>query len=392
MKASSKHSSTPSSGDPGLFEPLEKLFDESLKRGLFSGASVLMASHEDILFQRTWGHTRSGGAPIDSNTLFDLASLTKPLITAALTLSVLSRGILDCDDPLTRFFPAGSLPGDKKTITLRQLLNHCSGLPDYRAYYPELIRVSEAQRSSALLSRILRECLVAPPGSVCLYSDLGFLLLGEILADTLGKPLDQLASEWILRPLGIEGLGFRRLKISSDPGERPEMSSEDTAPFAVTEYCRWRGRLLEGEVHDENAYCLQGVAGHAGLFGTARGVFSLLAFLWSVYRGTTHDSSWSCDLLRDFWTRQDLVPESTWALGFDTPSCGISSAGGLFSSRSVGHLGFTGTSFWLDIEQNVLVVLLTNRVYPTRENSGIKEFRPLVHNLLMEAFYELSRR
>ena len=148
--------------------------------------------------------------------------------------------------------------------------------------------------------------------------------------------------------------------------------------------------MLQGEVNDENAYSLEGVAGHAGLFGTAGGIYKLLQIVWAIAKGDSTRPLASPSLVRRFLERQTIVPGSTWALGFDTPSEAHSSAGAFFSPRSAGHLGFTGTSFWMDLEQEILVILLTNRVYPSRTNDQIKSFRPLLHDAVMKAFYEHS--
>ena len=143
-------------------------------------------------------------------------------------------------------------------------------------------------------------------------------------------------------------------------------------------------------MHDENAYCLGGVAGHAGLFGTARGICDLLRALWNIHNGGDASVALAPSVVRAFWMRQNLVPESSWALGFDTPSAAGSSAGTRFSSRSIGHLGFTGTSFWMDLEREILVILLTNRVHPTRTNDRIKLFRPVFHDVVMDCLYARS--
>ena len=166
-------------------------------------------------------------------------------------------------------------------------------------------------------------------------------------------------------------------------------------PFAATQFCPWRKRLLSGEVDDENAWTLNGVAGHAGLFGTARGVFELLSFLWNIYEGNVwspptgrrSSARSSRDLVRLFWTRTEVAEGlSDWCLGYDTPSRkGYSSAGRHFSRNTIGHLGFTGVSFWLDLEKRVLVILLTNRVHPTRQNDEIRQLRPVLHDIIMEA-------
>jgi CubicO group peptidase (beta-lactamase class C family) len=211
-----------------------------------------------------------------------------------------------------------------------------------------------------------------------------------MLETSLDAPLDTLASSILLQPNDIGELSFLRRESGCDPAALSVGLVDAQLEFAATELCPWRKRLIEGEVHDENAYCMAGVCGHAGLFGTARGVFSLLSTLRKVYRGDIGSGLMSPGVLRCFWTRQGPVPESTWALGFDTPNIEGSSAGSRFSRKSVGHLGFTGTSFWFDPERDVLVILLTNRVYPTRNNDRMKAFRPLVHNLVMEAIDDLS--
>jgi CubicO group peptidase (beta-lactamase class C family) len=410
-----------STSESGLFASLGDLFESALKKGVFAGASLLVGTPREILFHRTWGCCRRDGNPIDFRTNFDLASLTKPLITAPLYVWSISQGRIQLDDSLSRFFPAAVLPPEKRSITIKHLLNHSSGLSPYRPYYKELISVPSAEKREGLLRRILDESLISQPGTEAHYSDLGFQLLGIILETVWDKPLDLLASEVLLTPGAVsdpspgpsprpsspgrhqsgdgnapstcvdEELGFRRLRVASDPTFPSEPVSRSHVSYAATELCPWRNRMLEGEVHDENAYSLEGVAGHAGLFGTAFGVYTLISSLWQIYRNEAGDSRWSRELLNLFWTRQDLVHNSTWALGFDTPSDKGSSAGVYFSPRSVGHLGFTGTSFWMDLEREILVILLTNRDHPTRENEKIREFRPLLHNSVMEAHHACSR-
>ncbi len=377
---------------------VEPVFDAALKMRLFSGASLLAASSETLFFRKTWGHTRHGGGPVDHDTWFDLASLTKPLVTASLCIRAVSENRLQLEDAVTRFLPRGAAPRDKKDITVGHLLNHASGLPAHEDFYLDLIRVPPAGRADALLNSILSAPLTDPPGKTARYSDLGFMLLGWIIETVFHGPLDRLARELLWKPAGAADLlDFRRIDASvapeaaAPPGGRDAEGGKDHLRFVATEQCPWRGRLLQGEVHDENAFSMGGVAGHAGLFGTAEGVFRWLSFLRKVYRGEAADSgpsgSWSPSVVKAFWERKNMISGSTWALGFDTPSEADSSAGVYFSPNSVGHLGFTGTSFWMDLEKDVLVVLLTNRVHPTRANSGIKEFRPAVHNLIMEALH-----
>lgn len=408
--------STPSAPSKILSPPdfpaasgLAELLAQALQERVFSAASLLLATPDRPLYGQCWGTTHGQGVAVTPQTAFDLASITKALVTAPLYMWACSRKRIDPDDPLSRFLPQTLVPAAKRSITLRQLLNHCSGLPSYRPYYRQLIRVPDGAKASTLLGWILETPLEAAPGRAAQYSDLGFLLLGMILELIVEKPLDQLAGEILFAPLGITGLaagsqdsqdslpnpatrlGYNRLQVFSEPTRPPRKLCSQNFSCAATEHCPWRQRLLCGEVHDENAYCLNGVAPHAGLFGTTEAIFRLLSFLWKVYRGHAEGRSWSHAIVADFWRRQELAPQSTWALGFDTPSSSDSSAGDYFSPHSVGHLGFTGTSVWLDLEQEVLIVLLTNRVYPTRDNTGIKSFRPLLHNLAMKAFYDYGK-
>jgi CubicO group peptidase (beta-lactamase class C family) len=174
-------------------------------------------------------------------------------------------------------------------------------------------------------------------------------------------------------------LSLKRTFLSTNV--RPASFGEDQ--FAATERCAWRGRTMIGCVDDENAWALGGYSGHAGLFGTAEEVYSIVNLLKSHFLGKRCDY-FRADTVRSFFNRQRIVPESTWALGWDTPSKAGSSSGRHFSRLSVGHLGFTGTSVWMDLERDVIVVLLTNRVHPTRKNEGIKAFRPKLHDAVME--------
>jgi serine-type D-Ala-D-Ala carboxypeptidase len=374
-----------------LSTELDRLFAGALLEKTFSGASLLIASPSGALLQKEWGHTRSGGAPVTRDTLFDLASLTKPLATTALCMWAVSQSKISLDDRLSRFYPSHHLSPEKRVITIRHLLNHCSGFTPYVPFYQQLIRIPSSERPAVILSSIFKTPLIAKPGEVCHYSDLGFIVLGMILETVLDATLDRLATDTLFHPNHIEPISFHRLTVkTSDPSVVSDDLPAAGRECAATEQCPWRNRLLIGEVHDENAYCLGGVAGHAGLFGTARSILSLLSFLWDTRNGKVYNPEWSADVVGCFWQRQEMVPGSTWALGFDTPSSENSSAGEHFSPHSVGHLGFTGTSFWMDLEQEVLVVLLTNRVYPSRNNEKLKAFRPKLHNLIMESLHDLS--
>ncbi len=365
---------------------LDDLFAGAIQQGVFPGASLIVGSAGEPFLERSWGSTHyHGGRPVGPHTQYDLASLTKPLVTTTLCLLAVGNGIMQLESPLDRLMPRRIVPASKTTITLFHLLNHCSGLPSYYPFYRDLIAFPPSERRQTLLSWILSSPLANRPGRHCQYSDLGFQLLGIVLEDLFERPLDRLASHFLLDPLHIHGLSYRRLRTETSPTRQPRVEeSVRKANFAPTEACPWRQRLLTGEVHDENAYCLDGVAGHAGLFGAPRAIFQLLSHLLDVYRGMECDAGLKQDLLRLFWEKPGLDPEGTWALGYDTPSETGSSAGKRFSRHSVGHLGFTGTSFWIDLEREIIMILLSNRVHPTRTNERIKAFRPLAHDLVLE--------
>jgi CubicO group peptidase (beta-lactamase class C family) len=210
------------------------------------------------------------------------------------------------------------------------------------------------------------------------YSDLGFLLLGELIELVAQAPLDRVFHERIARPLGLRSTGFVDLARL-----RRDKLAPVTDAIAPTEQCGWRNKLLCGEVHDDNAWAVGGVAGHAGLFSTAADVHALVCWLRACACGS--DPALPAELVQRFWTRDATVPESTWALGWDTPSPTGSSAGTHVSPRAVGHLGFTGTSLWIDLERDAHVILLTNRVHPDRHDERIREVRPRVHDAVWEA-------
>ncbi|MBP8646324.1 MAG: beta-lactamase family protein [Syntrophobacteraceae bacterium] len=411
MNGISTPSRIPSNPESPSLRRLDRLFREALHQRVFSGAALLISSRSRILLERWWGKTRDDGQIIDAHTHFDLASLTKPLFTAPLAMLSIGAGKLGLDDTLHRFFPKAGIPRDKAGITVRHLLNHSSGLPAYKPFYLELLGSPAVRVQDTLLRWILETPTLHLPGAASMYSDLGFMLLGIILEMVWDRSLDRLLDEMLqtfpparepereevfpvgrgTEPPAAEDAGFVPLQIHPDPILPPVISVKKTVSFAATEFCPWRRRLLEGEVHDENAYCLGGVGAHAGLFGTARAVFRILDFLWNVHEGTFSAAPWFSEVVREFWERKGKVPHGTWALGFDTPTPGQSSAGGRFGPRSIGHLGFTGTSFWMDPDRGILVILLSNRVYPSRQNDKIRAFRPILHDTAVEVYEELRR-
>lgn len=369
------------------FRPVEEAFQEAISQGVFPGAVVLVGREGRVVFEKAFGFRSllPVRTPMELATIFDLASLTKSLATAPAIMLLVKERKIRLEDRVTRFFPNFGVFG-KTHVTFRHLLAHCSGLPAWKPYYEEIVKGEKEGRINFVASRgarshifenIHREKSLAPPGSQALYSDLGFMLLGEVIEEISGWALDRFCQDRIFRPIGLRSTSF--IDLTHLRTRRLEPVREMIAP---TENCPWRKRILCGEVHDDNAYVMGGVAGHAGLFSCVRDIHALLTRLRSSLRAD--DSFFPPGLLQEFLQRDRGAIGSTYALGWDTPSAEGSSSGTLFSPRSVGHLGFTGTSLWWDLEKDCHVILLTNRIHPSRSNEKIKEFRPLIHDLIMK--------
>jgi len=326
---------------------------------------------------RTYGHTcYDRENMVEEGTVYDLASLTKPLATTLAVLSLLKERRIKLSDPVSDIFPRTGLA--MTGIKIKDLLCHSSGLPAHRPYYLELGKLPAEKRKEALLDLLAAETPAYEPGSTSIYSDLGFMLLGLIVEQKSGLELAVFFREKIAAPLGVAEKIFYVEAGGKVNGER------EKTRFAPTEECPFRKRILVGEVSDENAHALGGAAGHAGLFGTIDGVLEMGVHLLDQWQGREEHPGYLAGDLRRFLIRQD-IHGSTWAMGFDTPSATGSSGGRYLAPTSVGHLGFTGTSFWIDPTRELVMVLLSNRVHPSRDNSLIKQFRPLFHETVMES-------
>ncbi len=357
---------------------VKRFLERAVRCRLFPGASLLVTRGGKPVLELCAGRQTyvPWSCEITPHTWFDLASLTKPLVTALCCMALVDRGLLDLEQTLSRFFVG--IPENKDGITVRHLLNHASGLPAHLPYYEKILKLPARERKDALISLVLATELIALPGQKTLYSDLGFILLGRIVELVAGCPLDEAWERLIALPVSLEGIRFRPLDRSH---------AIEPAFLAPSGFCQVRGRVVWGEVHDLNAFSVGGVCGHAGLFGTARGVGSLLNRLFSIYHGRMLNGPVSSSTLRYFWTRRPFDPSSSWRLGFDSPSSGDSAAGRRFSPASIGHLGFTGTSFWMDLEQDLIAILLTNRTFPRVEEGDrerMKGFRQECHDLIWQ--------
>ncbi|MBU1740008.1 MAG: beta-lactamase family protein, partial [Proteobacteria bacterium] len=293
------------------FAALEHLLAEAVRAGHFPGAVALAARGDDVRWRHAVGRARliPDAEDMTLQTVFDLASLTKPLATTATAMVLHGAGRLDLDRRLEQILGPDWLPPVKAGITIRHLLTHSSGLPDLVAFHRELFLTPTPMRRPAVMEKVFETDLIAAPGSVETYSDVGFLALQAVLEHVAGRTLDELFTALIAEPLGIEDLVYRPF----DPDEEPEGAPGVAATWDDPE----RG-LCWGRVEDENAWFLGGVAGHAGLFGPVAAVHCLLAALLRAWHGQ-RVGPFAPATVREFFRRQGVVSGSDWALGFDTP-------------------------------------------------------------------------
>lgn len=347
---------------PAAWNTVTRLLDSLVAAGAAPGAVLGVSIGGGHRFYGTGRLGMDDATRPDSATVYDLASLTKVVSLTSLMLQAVDEGVVRLDLPVARYVPEfaeGPDSARRNLVTIRHLLTHASGLPAWRPLYQETTTRAEA------LALVDSTPLDDPPGARFVYSDLGAMVLTQVIERTWGTRIDTLFNTRIAQPLHL--FDTRYLP--------PREWLAHTAP---TEDDPWRGRVLRGEVHDENAARLDGASGHAGLFGSARDLITFADWLigeWEQGDGAT---------LRDFARRQDLPPGSSRALGWDTPSDG-SSGGTLLSSASFGHTGFTGTSIWIDPTRRLAIVLLSNRVHPTRRNTAWAPVRALIADRVVRA-------
>lgn len=361
---------------------VDRAISQAIEKGEIPGAVVLARGGEELRYEGVFGVACTSPERHETrlDTLYDLASLTKVMATTAATMLLVAEGKLRLEQPVAEILPAFADRG-KHEIRVRHLLTHSSGLRPWRAYYDDL-REREQRRGERLLGtpggrdaivgRILRSAPVHDPGEAAVYGDLGFIVLGEVIETVAGEPLDRLCARRVFAPLGLEGTHFNRVPFEGD-----------RTRYAATELCPWREKVVWGEVHDGNAWAMGGIAGHAGLFASAPDVMRFAEEMRAAARGES--AIFDGEVTRAFLRRQELPPGSDWALGWDTPTPGQSSSGHHFSRASIGHTGFTGTSVWIDLEQDMIVVMLANRVHLVGKRSRFT-LRPRVHDLIREAF------
>jgi CubicO group peptidase (beta-lactamase class C family) len=334
------------------------VLEQAVAEQAFPGAAFAVLAQGRVKALDAVGNfTYEAAAPVVTpSTVFDLASVTKVIATTSMAMLLSQRGQLSLDQPLVELLPDFA---HGRAVTLRLLLAHASGLPGYVRLF------AETGSRDALLNACMRLPLTTPPGTHAEYSDPGFILLGRALEVLAGEPLDEFCAREIFKPLGMQRTCFR-----------PPAAWRSSIP-PTEEDLHFRHRMIQGEVQDENCFVLDGVAGHAGLFSDA---LDLLRYAQGLFTEQLFAQS-TIDL---FTTRAGLPPESSRALGWDTPSA-PSSSGSFFSRHSAGHLGYSGTSFWVDFERQVAIVLLTNRTWPHRQSQAIRTVRPAFHDKVMRA-------
>ncbi len=363
---------------PGMSAPAESR-DEMFRAGIdvlvnavqacaFPGAVAAITIGGELVASEVVGRfTYESDSPqVTPHTIYDLASVSKVVATTTMAMLVYERGELDLDTPvcavLPEFAAAEVAANDprRREITLRMLLLHSSGLPGYERLFERARTCEDLVRAALALP------LTADPGTRIEYSDVGFIVLGLALERLAGEPLDSFCQREIFGPLGMAHTCFRppaSCRVAIPP-------TEDDRAF--------RGRVIQGEVHDENAWVMGGIAGHAGVFSTANDVARFAAAILSgghpILRPDTVE----------LFTHAVEIGGTRHALGWDVPTP-PSQAGRLFSPRSFGHLGFTGTSLWIDPERQLSVTLLTNRTWPDRKSDAIRTVRPAFHDAVVQA-------
>ncbi len=347
------------------FIQVDEIIQLAIKDSAFPGAVILISKEGKIIYEKAFGHLTydDTSATVTINTIYDIASLTKVIATTTAVMICYDKNLFSLDDPVAKYLPEFSQNGKEK-VTIKNLLLHNSGLPAFKRFYKIFSSADE------IIKDIYKTALSYKPGSKTVYSDLGFITLTKIVEQVTGKGFDVFCKEEIFIPLQMNSTFFNP----------PDSLIYKIAPTEYDNY--WRNKLVWGEVHDETASLLNGVAGHAGLFSTAKDLSNLLQMLLDGGR---------------YKNIQLIIPEtvklftnrysdkSTRLLGWDTKSGEKSSAGNLFDITSFGHTGFTGTSVWIDPTRNLFLVFLTNRVYPTRENKKLYKVRPALHDEVINA-------
>lgn len=360
------------------FINVDRIINQAIEDKIFPGATLIIGNQYDIIYAKAYGKYTydHDSKPVSIYTIYDLASLTKVVATTTAIMKLYEENKLSLDDKVVTYLPDFNNNGKEK-ITIRNLLLHNSGLQDLIRFY-QLYSTREQA-----IEAILHSTPVYETGTKFLYSDLNAILLGMIVEKVSGLPFDEYCKQNIFQPLNMYYTVFN-----------PDSDlKEFIAPTEFDSY--WRNRLLQGEVHDESASFLGGIAGNAGLFSNAPDLYKFMKMM--LNRGKIVETNLTYlkeETINTFTQRYNESYSNTRALGWDTkptplkyrPPCGE-----LFSDNCFGHTGFTGTSIWCDKDKNLIIIFLTNRVYPTRNDNRIMDIRPELHNTIVKTITKVSK-
>ena len=347
------------------FLQVDNLIENAIGDSAFPGAVLLVSKDGVIIHEKAYGHyTYDPASPkVSINSIFDLASVSKVVGTTTAAMMLVDQGKLNFDEKVITFLAEFNNNG-KENITIRNLLLHNSGLAPFKKYYDIYSTADE------VVNAIMNLTPEQEPGSKYVYSDLGMITLKKVMEKVSGKSLDNYLEENLFKPIGMNSTMYN---------PPPELK-DNCMPTELDDF--WRMRQLQGEVHDERAYMLNGIAGHAGLFSTAPDLAKFLQMI--LQKGNYQGKQYIKPETVGLFTKKQS-DQSSRGLGWDTKSPEGSSSGQYFDITSYGHTGYTGTSVWTDPTKNLFVVLLTNRVYPTRNNNKLSKYRPLIHDAIYQA-------
>ena len=347
---------------------VDKIMQTAINDSVFPGGVVGVLRNGSLVWQQAYGyHDYTKTKEVQANGVYDLASISKIMATTTSMMKLVDEGKVSLDDPISKYIPEFN-DGKKKEITIRHFLLHTSGLPAFRIY------VDELRTRDELVEAVRNEPLINEPGEEYVYSDLGFILLAEIIEEVSGKRIDQYVHDEFFEPMGMTSTTYNPENIGRFLTNRIPPTEIDTV---------YNRGLVHKRVHDERAYFMDGVSGHAGLFSSVQDMAKYFFMLLNdgIYGGHQYISPEIIDL---FTSHQS--PINRRGLGFDRKSEGFSTAGTLTSENSFGHTGFTGTSFWVDPDENIAIVILTNRTYPNRSyGSRISRIRAEIADAVMKS-------
>lgn len=345
------------------YSEIDKLITTAVKDSVFPGVALLFGKDDKVLYKKAFGNFTydQDSKKTSLNSIFDLASVTKVVATTSAAMLLLDKHKLNLDDKVITYLPEFDNNGKNK-ITIRNLLVHNSGLAPFKKYYDVVTSGEE------VINDIMNDSLTYPVGEKFKYSDLGMITLQKVIEKITNQPIDLFLKENF----------FSLLEMNQTMYNPSDEIKNNCVPTELDDF--WRMRLLQGEVHDERAHMLNGVAGHAGLFSTVEDLSIFVRMLLNNGKYKDHQVI-SSEIIEEWTTKQS--EQSDRALGWDTKSMeGYSSAGTKFSKFSFGHTGYTGTSIWIDKKTKLFVILLSNRVHPTRANKKISRLRPELHDAI----------